>query len=144
MTDNAIRSAILTTRFFGTQEIIVINHTECDMMTASGDFLSQVLQDKGIDVDRVDIDPALPELRLSNGIFSTWIKTFTDVDAIALQQVKLLKSSPLIPDDVKIHAYIWEVATQSLRRPGEGLSEKVNTTKAKKVEKDKSCRGSLA
>ncbi|MGF1590854.1 MAG: beta-class carbonic anhydrase [Pleurocapsa sp.] len=124
VTDNAIRSAILTTRFFGTQEIIVINHTECGMMTASGDFLSQVLPDKGVDVERVNIDPALTELKLGTGIFSNWIKTLTDVDAIALQQVELLKNSPLIPDDVKIHAYIWEVATQSLRPPFEGLSEK--------------------
>jgi carbonic anhydrase len=130
VTDDAIRSALLTTQFFGTKEIIVINHTKCGMMSASGDFLTQALKDKGIDVDAVAIAPALPELKLRKGVFSTWIKTFTDVDAITIKQVELLRNSPLIPDDVVIHGYIWEVETQSLRRPYERLSEKVNTSDA--------------
>ncbi|MCU0533484.1 MAG: carbonic anhydrase [Hydrococcus sp. Prado102] len=130
VTDDAIRSAMLTTQFFGTKEIIVINHTECGMMTASGDFLTQALKEQGIDVDEVIIDPALPDLKLPRGVFSTWIKTFTDVDAITDKQVELLRSSPLIPDDVVIHGYIWEVETQNLRRPYERLSEKVNTAEA--------------
>ncbi len=130
VTDDAIRSAMLTTQFFGTTEIIVINHTECGMMTATGDFLTAVLQDKGIDVDRVDVDPALPDLKLPKGVFSSWIKTFSDVDAATIQQVELLRRSPLIPDDVVIHGYIWEIETQSLRRPYDRLSEKVNTADA--------------
>jgi carbonic anhydrase len=127
VTDDAIRSALLTTQFFGTEEIIVINHTECGMMTASGDFLTAALKTRHIDVDQVAIDPALPELKLPKGVFSTWLKTFTDVDAITIKQVELLRSSPLIPADVAIHGYIWQVETQSLRRPYERLSQKVNT-----------------
>lgn len=46
VTDDAIRSAMLTTQFFGTKEIIVINHTECGMMTASGEFISHFLEKK--------------------------------------------------------------------------------------------------
>ena len=34
VTDDVIRSAMLTCNFFGTTEIIVVNHTECGMMTA--------------------------------------------------------------------------------------------------------------
>ncbi|OYD93315.1 carbonic anhydrase [Nostoc sp. 'Peltigera membranacea cyanobiont' 210A] len=130
VTDDAIRSAMLTTQFFGTKEIIVINHTECGMMTASGDFLSEVLRNQGIDVDRVNLDPALPELKLPKGVFSKWIKTFTDVDEICTEQVQLLRNSPLIPQDVVIHGYIWEVESMSLRHPYKRLSEKVNTASA--------------
>lgn len=130
VTDDAIRSALLTTQFFDTQEIIVINHTECGMMSASGDFLTQILKDRGIDVNTVNIDPTLPELKLPQGVFSTWLKTFTDVDATTIKQVELLRSSPLIPDQVVIHGYIWEVETQQLRRPYDRLSEKVNTAQA--------------
>lgn len=71
-------------------------------MTASGDLLSHVLGEKGIDVDQVSIDPALPKLKLPKGVFSKWIKTFTDVDETCLKQVELLRSSPLIPEDVII------------------------------------------
>lgn len=128
VTDDAIRSAMLTTQFFGTKEIIVINHTECGMMSASGDILSDKLKSQGIDLDEVSIDPALPELKLSQGAFSRWIKTFTNVDKTCLKQVELLQNSPLIPEDVVVHGYIWEVETGRLRRPHERLSEKVNTS----------------
>ncbi|AFY31870.1 carbonic anhydrase [Calothrix sp. PCC 7507] len=133
VTDDAIRSAMLTTQFFGTKEIIVINHTECGMMTASGDFLSAVLRNQGIDVDQVTIDPALPELKLPTGVFSKWIKTFTDVDKICTEQVELLRNSPLIPREVVIHGYVWEVESMSLRRPYQRLSDQVNTAEAMKT-----------
>ncbi|MEH1937387.1 MAG: carbonic anhydrase [Nostoc sp.] len=137
VTDDVIRSAMLTTQFFGTKEIIVINHTECGMMTASGDFLSEVLRNQGIDVDQVSVDPALPEFKLPKGVFSKWIKTFTDVDEICTQQVELLRNSPLIPQDVVIHGYIWEVESMSLRRPYKRLSDQVNTASAMKTKTTK-------
>jgi carbonic anhydrase len=130
VTDDAIRSAMLTTQFFGTKEIIVVNHTECGMMSASGEFLTNALREKGIDPDTVTLDPALPELSLPQGHFAKWIRTFTDVDEICLRQVELLRSSPLIPSDVNIHGYVWEVESMRLRRPGVRLADKVNTAKA--------------
>ncbi len=129
VTDDAIRSAMLTTNFFGTKEIIVINHTECGMMTATGEYLTNLLREKGIDPDSVTIDPSLPELKLPPGTFAKWIRTFTDVDEICLKQVELLRNCPLIPKDVEIHGYVWEVESMSLRRPGQRLSERVNTAK---------------
>lgn len=130
VTDDVIRSAMLTTQFFGTKEIIVVNHTECGMMSASGEFLTAALRERGINTDTVTIDPALPELSLPQGRFAQWIRTFTDVDEICLRQVELLRSSPLIPSDVQIHGYVWEVESMRLRRPGIRLAEKVNTAKA--------------
>jgi carbonic anhydrase len=130
VTDDAIRSAMLTTQFFGTKEIIVINHTECGMMTASGEALTGVLREKGIDPDSVQIDPAMPELKLDRGAFSRWLRMFADVDDTNVKQVELLRSSPLIPDDVVIHGYVWEVERMALRRPHERLAERVNTARA--------------
>lgn len=130
VTDDVIRSAMLTTNFFGTKEIIIVNHTECGMMTATGEYLTQALREKGIDPDNVPIDPALPELKLERGAFPKWIRMFTDVDEICLKQVELLRSCPLIPADVQIHGYVWEVESMKLRRPGVRLAEKVNTAKA--------------
>ena len=127
VTDDVIRSAMLTTQFFGTQEIIIVNHTECGMMSATGDALTGALREKGIDVDKTPVDPALPELKLEKGAFAKWIKTFRDVDAICQQQVELLRSSPLIPREVVINGYVWEVENRRLRRPFARLSEKVNT-----------------
>ena len=129
VTDDAIRSAMLSTQFFGTNEIIVINHTECGMMSASGDGITQALKDKGVDIDRTPIDPALPELSLQRGAFAKWIKSFDDVDEICVKQVELLRGSPLIPDHVIIHGYVWEVERTQLRKPHARMAERVNRTK---------------
>jgi len=130
VTDDAIRSAMLTTQFFGTKEIVVVNHTECGMMTASSEFLVDALRQKGLDLDNIPIDPALPELHLPPEARAKWIKMFPDVDETCVQQVELLRDSPYIPDDVAIHGYVWEVERMQLRRPHARLSDRVNTAKA--------------
>lgn len=129
VTDDALRSAMLTTQFFGTREIIVINHTECGMMSATGENLVAALKEKGIDPDNTPIDPDLPELTLAKGGFAKWIKTFHDVDEICERQIQLLRESPLIPDDVVIKGYVWEVENRRLRPPQRRLSEHVNTAR---------------
>ncbi len=130
VTDDAIRSAMLTTQFFGTKEIIIVNHTECGMMSATGEYLEEILRSKGIDPDKVEIDPAIPRLKLPKGGFPKWIRTFSDVDETCLRQVDLLRNSPLIPKDVLVHGYVWEVESMKLRRPDTRLGERVNTAKA--------------
>lgn len=130
VTDDAIRSAMLTCQFFGTEEIVVIQHTECGMMTATGEALTRALQEKGIDTDSVSIDPALPELKLPKGVFPKWIKTFTNVDEICVKQIEYLRNSPLIPKEVTISGWVWEVETMKLRPPHRIISQRVNTSKA--------------
>jgi carbonic anhydrase len=131
VTDDVIRSAMLTTQFFGTKEIIIINHTECGMMTTSGDHIVEELKAKGIDLENVRINPLLPELKLQNQAanFSKWIEMFSEVDETCQQQIEALKNCPLIPKDTEIHGYVWQVESMSLRRPYAKLSEKVNTAK---------------
>lgn len=119
VTDDVIRSAMLSTQFSGTKEIIIINHTECGLMMNSGEHIAQLLRVRNVDIDNALLNPALPELKLEHRHenIGKWIQTFTDVDATCEQQIELMKSSPLIPDDVLIHGFIWQVETMSLRRP---------------------------
>ena len=130
VTDDALRSAMLTTQFFGTREIIIINHTECGMMSASTERLTTALKEKGIDLDKVSIDPYLPELKLEKGAFGKWIRMFSAVDEICEKQVELFRNSPLIPKEVVIHGYVWEVENLRLRRPHNRLSDRVNNAKS--------------
>lgn len=130
ITDDAIRSAMLTCQFFGTEEIVIINHTECGMMSAHVETLVEQLKNKGIDVDNIPIDPSLPELKLAPGAFAKWIRMFDDVDEICTRQVEYLRNHPLIPDHVTVSGWIWEVETGHLRAPHVRLSEQVNTSHA--------------
>ncbi|HOJ34340.1 MAG TPA: carbonic anhydrase [Candidatus Hydrogenedentes bacterium] len=129
-TDDAIRSAMLTTQFFGTTEIVVLGHTECGMMSAKADDLVDALRKKGIDTDAPGVDPTLPELHLEKGAFGKWIRLFEDVDASVLAQVEALRKSPLIPKDVTISGYVYEVESGTLRKPYEIVSQRVNTYEA--------------
>jgi carbonic anhydrase len=106
ITDDAIRSAMLTCQFFGTEEIVIINHTECGMMSAHADTLVAALKDKGIDVDNVPVDPSLPELKLESGAFAKWLRMFDDVDEICARQVEYVRNHPLIPKHVTVSGWI--------------------------------------
>jgi carbonic anhydrase len=130
VTDDAIRSAMLTTQFFGTKEIVVLGHTECGMMSAKGDDLTELLKQRGIDVDRAEIDPGLPGLELPKGRFTDWIRMFESVDQSVKEQVDKLRNSPLIPKDVTIHGYVYEVETGRVRKPGDILATRVHTRAA--------------
>ncbi len=117
VTDDAIRSAMLTINFFGTKEIVVLQHTGCGMLSANGNDLVAALVAKGIDVDNVPIDPSLPELSLAPGAFGKWIGMMDDVDETCVKTVSYLKNHPLIPDDIVISGWVWETEFRRLRAP---------------------------
>lgn len=117
VTDDAIRSAMLTINFFGTTEIVVLQHTGCGMLSANGNDLVKALSDKGIDLDNIPIDPSLPELSLEKGAFGKWIGMMDDVDQTCIMCVDQLRNHPLIPKDIVISGWIWETEFRRLRAP---------------------------
>lgn len=117
VTDDAIRSAMLTINFFGTKEIVVLQHTGCGMLSAHGADLERALRAKGIDVDNVPMDPTLPELKLDKGAFAKWIGMMDDVDETCAQTVEAFRHHPLIPKDITISGWVWETEFRRLRAP---------------------------
>ncbi|WP_435366010.1 beta-class carbonic anhydrase [Haloarchaeobius sp. DYHT-AS-18] len=128
VTDDVIRSAALTTNFFDTEEIIVVKHTDCGMMSASDDAVVEGLEHAcGGDLDGVSLDPAIPELNIGDASLADWVRMTDDIDVACEEQVAMLRNHPFIPDDVEVHGYVYEVESGALRRPHERLSEGVNT-----------------
>ena len=80
VTDDAIRSAMLTCNFFGTTEIVIVQHTQCGMLSANAADLEAALKKRGVDPDKIALDPSLPELTLAKGAFAKWIGMMDDVD----------------------------------------------------------------
>ncbi len=128
VTDDAIRSAMLTCNFFGTEEIVIVQHTQCGMLSANAVDLEKMLRDKGVDIDNLMMDPTLPELRLEKGAFAKWIGMMDDVDETCLKTIEAFKNHPLIPKDVVISGWIWEVETRRLRAPTLDPSKRVRCT----------------
>ncbi|HZA39565.1 MAG TPA: carbonic anhydrase [Actinomycetota bacterium] len=95
--DDAIRSLVISERLLGTDEIVVIHHTDCGMLT----FKNQQLVDKireelGADASAIDF------------------LAFADLEESVLADVETLRRSDLIPDDVSIAGAIYEVETGRL------------------------------
>lgn len=127
VTDDAIRSAMLTCNFFGTQEIVIVQHTQCGMLSANAADLEKAFRDKGIDPDNIALDPTLPEQKLEKGAFAKWIGMMDDVDETCIKTIETFKNHPLIPKDVAISGWIWEVETRRLRAPTRDPEKRART-----------------
>ena len=123
VTDDVIRSAALTTNFFDTDEIILINHTDCGMMSAPDEAVREGFEAEAGDLDQIDLDPSLLALNIDDADIMDWVKMTDDIDEACATQVEHLRQSELIPDSVTITGYVYEVESGELRRPGDRVGE---------------------
>jgi carbonic anhydrase len=126
VTDDVVRSAALTTNFFDTEEIIVVNHTDCGMMSARDEDVVAGLEAQAGDLDEVDLDPSLPELTIGDASIDEWIRMTDDIDEACAAQVAYLEDHELVPDDVTVTGYVYEVESGELRRPGDRVAEEIS------------------
>ena len=96
-TEDAIRSLVISQRLLGTEEIIIIHHTDCGMLTFTDDAVKDaILQDTGI----------RPSFAL---------EAFPDLEADVVQTIARIKASPFIPRKNNIRGFVYEVETGKLR-----------------------------
>ena len=126
VTDDVIRSAALTTNFFDTDEIIVVNHTDCGMMSAPDEAVREGLENQTNGLDTADIDPSLPALNLGEADVMDWVKMTDDIDEACEAQVEYLRASSFIPDDVTVSGYVYEVESGELRQPTDRVAEEIS------------------
>ena len=99
--DDAIRSLVISQELLGTREVLVIHHTDCGMLTFTDEELRQRLR------DRRNLDEAT--------VAEIDFLPFADVAASVREDVQTLRDSPLIPDDVAIAGFIYDVHTGRLQ-----------------------------
>ena len=126
VTGDVIRSAALTTNFFDTDEIIVINHTDCGMMSASDEAIREGLDNQTGGLDDADLNPSLPALNIGNTDVMEWVNMTDDIDEACAAQVEYLRESEFIPDDVAVSGYVYEVESGELRHPGDRVAEEIS------------------
>lgn len=89
---DALRSLVISQRLLGTNEIAVIHHTDCGMLTfTNSDLHAKVRQDLGADSTEIDFLP------------------FSDVEDSVREDVEFLLSSPLIQRDTPIRGFVYDV-----------------------------------
>lgn len=98
---DALRSLVISQRLLGTNEVAVIHHTDCGMRTFTNrDLYAKVKQDLGADASGIDFLP------------------FNDLEESVREDVAFLLSSPLIPADVTIRGFVYDVRTGRLSEVG--------------------------
>lgn len=98
VSDDAIRSLVISQRLLGTTEIVVIHHTECGMATFSNeDLTAKIKEDLGVDTTGQDFLP------------------FGDLEQSVRDDVEIIENSELIPDDIQFSGAIYDVTSGELR-----------------------------
>jgi carbonic anhydrase len=96
VTDDVIRSLTISQRLLGTNEIILIHHTDCGMLTFHDDDVkAQIEADTGI----------RPPFAL---------EAFPDLEGDVRQSIARIKASPYIPNKDSVRGFIYEVETGRL------------------------------
>lgn len=113
--DDAIRSLVISHKLLGTREWFVIHHTNCGMETFTDDVMRGLLS-KSLDTATVDASgwhdtgkgPGSGEAG-----FIDWLTIGNQVESVCTD-VSRIRSHPLVPPDVAIHGYIYDVTTGRL------------------------------
>lgn len=96
VTDDEIRSLAISQRLLGTEEIVLIHHTDCGMLTFTDDAFRQgILEETGIK----------PE----------WAaEAFSDLDVDVRQSLARIHASPFIPKKDSVRGFVYDVHTGNL------------------------------
>ena len=97
VTDDEIRSLAISQRLLGTEEIILIHHTDCGMLTFTDDEFKRSIEQE-------------------TGIKPEWAaEAFGDLEGDVRQSIARIKASPFIPRKDSIRGFVYEVESGRLR-----------------------------
>ena len=97
VTDDVLRSLLISQRLLGTREIVVVQHTGCGMLTFRDDDVK----------DAVEADTGLrPPFAL---------EAFADLDRNVRQSIRRIEACPFVPHKDSIRGFVYDVATGRLR-----------------------------
>ncbi len=97
ITDDEIRSLMISQRLLGTREVMLIHHTDCGMLTFSEEEVKGQIQEE------VGIKPPFA------------LESFTDLEEDVRQSIRRIEASPFIPHKDSVRGFIYEVETGRLR-----------------------------
>jgi carbonic anhydrase len=97
ITDDEIRSLAISQRLLGTEEIVLMHHTDCGMVTFTDEEFRKAIEE-------------------DCGVKPTWsAEAFEDVEADVRTSIARIKASPFIPRKDNVRGFVYEVETGKLR-----------------------------
>ncbi len=113
--DDAIRSLVISYKLLGTREWFVIHHTDCGMLLFTNEIISDLLSQslKTATLDEAGWHDCCEGGGSHEGKFINWL-TIKDQAASVLEDVIRIKSHPLVPKEIPVYGYIYDVRTGQL------------------------------
>jgi len=97
-TDDAIRSLILSTHLLGTRSIVIIQHTECGLLSITDEQMRfRLATETGKDASHLQFH------------------AFTDLDRTTVEQIKRVREHPFLPKNIQVRGFVYDVKKGSLR-----------------------------
>jgi carbonic anhydrase len=91
VTEDAIRSLVISQRLLGTREIVLIHHSDCGMLTFSDDQVKAAIEaDTGL----------RPSFAL---------EAFPDLEGDVRQSIARIKANPFIPNKDSVRGFVFDV-----------------------------------
>ena len=114
-TDDAIRSLVISYKLLGTKEWFVIHHSNCGMEFFTNDVMSGLLQ-SSLETAALGADGFTDIGKgpgSSEGKYVNW-HTIADNPKSVVEDVSRIRNHPLVPRNIPIYGYIYDVATGQL------------------------------
>lgn len=115
--DDAIRSLVISHKLLGTKEWFVIHHTNCGMELFSESVMGELLEDNlataALDVKTMQWSNPKHGGGSGEGHFIKWL-TFKNLEQSVVDDVKRIREHALVPREIPIHGYIYDVKTGKL------------------------------
>jgi carbonic anhydrase len=113
--DDAIRSLVISYKLLGTKEWFVVHHTDCGMELFTDTVIRGLLANS-LDTATIDAKgwhdvghgPGATE-----GEYVDWL-TIHDQQGAVVDDVKRIRSHPLVPGRIPIHGFVYDVKTGRL------------------------------
>ena len=99
-TEDAIRSLVISQRLLGTQEIMLIHHTDCGMLTFKDDDVKAQIESE------VGIRPSFA------------LEAFDHLEGDVKQSIARILASPFIPVKTSVRGFVYDVKTGRLSEVG--------------------------
>ena len=96
VSDDVIRSLVISQRLLGTEEIILLHHTDCGMVTFKDDDVKAAIE-------------------ADTGLRPTFaMEAFPDVEEDVRQSIRRIEACPFIPVKNRVRGFVYDVETGRL------------------------------
>jgi carbonic anhydrase len=117
--DDAIRSLVISYKLLGTREWFVVHHTDCGMETFTDEVMRRLLASS---LKTASFGPSGWQdpggEGSTEGEFIDWLTIRSQPESVAAD-VRRIRAHPLVPRDIPVHGFLYDVRTGRLNAVGE-------------------------